>query len=173
MRNRILGGLCLLWLCGLTTVAQRPDSAFYQPRPQVPAHLRGIERAGGLYFYGAQRLRSPLSLEIPFQELNDAQVMRHFRTSRTFSTASQLVGFVPVIYLLARNRSFGFRSREYWVIYFGSIGASLGLTLAGNNQVRRAVNRYNQVLLQSRLGVSMAPLPTGQTALGVGWSGRF
>ncbi|GAB3918708.1 hypothetical protein [Larkinella terrae] len=152
-----------------TALAQRPaDSTFYRPGPAVPAHLKPIERSFGSYYYGGKRLRSPNSLEIPFNELNDPIVNRHFRTYRTFVVIGQVVAAVPLIYVLTRNRGTYTRSGEYWTVYFGSIGATLGLSLIGNSKVRKAVTEYNRSLANARFGFSIQPLPgTTQTAFGV------
>ncbi|GAB3319563.1 hypothetical protein GCM10027299_12170 [Larkinella ripae] len=152
-----------------TAAAQRPaDSTFYRSGRAIPAHLKPIERAYGAYFYGGKRLRSPNSLEIPFHELNDGLVNRHFRIFRTLSTVGQVVAVVPLIYVLTRSRNTYTRSGEYWTVYFGSIGVTLGLSLIGNTQVRKAVTQYNRTLATARFGFSAQPLPgTTRTAFGL------
>lgn len=162
----------LLLLCvGLlgTALAQRPaDSTFYRPNSGVPSYLKPIERSYGAYFYGGKRLRSANSLEIPFNELNDPAVNRHFRRYRTFVLVGQVVAAVPLVYVLTRNRGTYTRSGDYWAVYFGSIGATLGLTIIGNTQVRKAVTQYNRALANARFGFSAQPLPgTTRTAFGI------
>ncbi|WP_266363820.1 hypothetical protein [Tellurirhabdus rosea] len=170
--------ICIFFLAVLPAVrAQiRPDSL----ANRIPAHLRAIERApgstalGAVYYYGEQRLRSPFSLEIPFYELGDPEVRRQYRVFKTFNSISQLTALVPLGYLLFQPKNQRVRTREYWYVYIGSIVASVGLSIGGNVKVSQAVRRYNKVLLEKRLGVSMAPVPaTGRTAVGLGVSGRF
>ena len=176
MRHVLL--LTILFLIAQLSHAQRrpdDDTSHYRTIP-VPAHLLPIERAlgssslGSVYFYGGKKLSSPYSLEIPFYELNDPEVNHHFQAFRTITTISRLTAFIPLAYiLLSKNRSNG----TYWTVYGGSIGATLVLTLVGNSQVNKAVTRYNEMLRQPRLGMSVAPVPlTGQMALGAGiaWS---
>ncbi|WP_345269960.1 hypothetical protein [Nibrella viscosa] len=157
--------------------AQR-DTSHYRTVP-VPAHLRPIERAvgssalGSVYYYGGKRLTSPHSLEVPFYELDDPMVNRHYRNYRTWTTVSRLTAVVPLLYVFTRNTTARLNSREYWAIYFGSLGASLGFTIIGNTQVNKAVMRYNQMLRQSRLGVSAVPIPMGGQAVGLGYSRSF
>ena len=155
--------------------AQRPDdSTLYRPSAVVPAHLKPIERSYGAYFYGGKRLRSPHSMEIPFNELNDPAVNRHFRTFRTLATVGQAVAVVPLIYVLTRPRTTATRSGEYWTVYFGSIGVTLGLSLIGNTQVKKAVNAYNRSLANARFGLSVQPVNgTTQTALAIGLTKRL
>ena len=152
------------------------DTSHYRSVP-VPAHLLPIERAygssslGSVYFYGGKKLSSPYSLEIPFYELNDPTVTHHFKAFRTLTTVGRLTAFIPLAYiLLSKNNSNG----VYWTVYGGSIGATLVFTIIGNGHVNKAVTRYNEMLRQPRLGMSVAPRPlTGQTALGAGLAWSF
>ncbi|SOD95386.1 hypothetical protein [Spirosoma fluviale] len=152
------------------------DTAHYRAMP-IPAHLLPIERAygssslGSVYFYGGKRLSSPYSLEIPFYELNDPTVSHRFQTFRTLTTLSRLTALLPLAYiLLSSNRTGG----TYWTIYGGSIAASLTLSIVGNGQINKAVTRYNDLLRQPRIGMSLAPVPlTGSLAAGVGVSYGF
>ncbi|WP_421826290.1 hypothetical protein [Larkinella sp.] len=172
---RFFSVLLFCTLVGGVACAQRPaDSTFYRPGAAVPAHLKPIERSYGSYFYGGKRLRSPNSLEIPFNELNDPIVNRHFRTYRTFVLAGQVVALVPLVYVLTRNKGTYTRSGDYWAVYFGSIGATLGLSIIGNSQARKAVTQYNRALAAARFGFSAQPLPgTTQTAFGISLAQRL
>lgn len=147
------------------------DTVYYRSAP-IPRHLLPIERAGGtIYFYGGKRLSSPYSLEIPFYELNDPTVTHHFRTFRTLRTLSQLTSLATLAYLVfSPGRG---RDDAYWIVYGSSIAASLTLSVIGNRQVNKAVTRYNELLLQTRIGVATPLVPlTGQPAVGAGvaWS---
>ena len=152
------------------------DTSHYRTVP-VPTHLMPIERAygssslGSVYFYGGKRLSSPYSLEIPFYEIADPTVTHHFRVFRTMTTVGWLTALTPLAYVLfQRNRSSG----AYWTIYGGSIVASLTFSIIGTSQVNKAVTRYNELLRQPRLGLSVAPVPlTGQVAIGAGVAWRF
>lgn len=151
------------------------DTAHYRDEP-IPAHLMPVERAygssslGSVYFYGGKKLSSPYSLEVPFYELNDPTVTHHFQAFRTTTTLGRVVGLAPLVYILVRkNRNSG----TYWTVLGGSAAASLTFSIIGNSQVNKAVSRYNQMLRQPRVGLSVAPVPlTGQVAAGAGvvWS---
>jgi hypothetical protein len=174
-----------LWFVGLGTlpgIAQR-DTSFYRQTP-VPAHLRPIERAfgssafGSVYFYGGKRLTSASSLEVPFYELNDPLVNRHYRNFRTWTTVSRLIGFVPLIYFFTRQRTAGLNAGEYWSVYGGSVVVAVGAVVVGNSQVNKGVARYNTLLRQVprsdyRVGLSVAPTPLGTSAVGVGGAFEF
>lgn len=151
------------------------DTAHYRNEP-IPAHLMPVERAygssslGSVYFYGGKKLSSPYSLEVPFYELADPTVTHHFQTFRTMTTLGRFIGLAPLVYILVRkNRNSG----TYWTVLGGSAAATLTFSIIGNGHVNKAVTRYNQLLRQPRVGVSLAPVPlTGQVAAGAGlvWS---
>ena len=171
--------LATLLLLSLSTYAQRrrdDDTSHYRTVP-VPAHLLPIERGfgssslGSVYFYGGKKLSSPYSLEIPFYELNDPEVSHRFQTFRTMTTLGRLISVVPLAYtLLSQNASTG----TYWTVFGGSIAASVTFTIIGNSQVNKAVMRYNEMLRQPRLGLSVTSIPgVGQYAVGPGISWSF
>ena len=173
----------LLLVIMLTVVAcfahaqrQRADTGYYRTAP-IPAHLMPIERAagssslGGVYFYGGKKLSSPYSLEVPFYELNDPTVNHHFQTFRTMTTLGRVVGLAPLAYILLRKSR---NSGTYWTVLGASAAASLTFSIIGNRQVNKAVSRYNQMLRQPRVGMSVAPVPlTGQAAVGAGITWGF
>lgn len=154
---------------------QRADTGYYRTAP-IPAHLMPVERAygssslGSVYFYGGKKLSSPYSLEVPFYELADPTVTHHFQTFRTMTTLGRFIGLAPLVYILVRkNRNSG----TYWTVLGGSAAATLTFSIIGNGHVNKAVTRYNQLLRQPRIGLSLAPVPlTGQVAAGAGvvWS---
>lgn len=168
----------LLLLNNLASAQRRSDDTAHYRTVPVPGHLLPIERAygssslGSVYYYGGKRLSSPYSLEIPFYELNDPEVSHHFKMFRTLTTVSRLTAFVPLAYVLLQSNSYN--RGAYWTVYGGSIAASLTLLIIGNSQVQKAVTRYNEMLRQPRLGLSVAPIPlTGQVATGAAITWRF
>ncbi len=176
MQNVIV--LTILFFLSLTVQAQRrrsDDTSHYRTVP-IPAHLMPVERAygssslGSIYFYGGKKLSSPYSLEVPFYELNDPTVNHHFQTYRTLTTLGRLTAFIPLAYILLRNTQ---NNGTYWSVYGGTVAAALTLSIIGNGQVNKAVTRYNDLLRQPRMGISLDPVPlTGRTAVGAGvaWS---
>ncbi|MBC3783865.1 hypothetical protein [Spirosoma utsteinense] len=173
----LITGLSLLLFSNLTYAQrQRADTGHYRTEP-VPAHLMPIERAygssslGSVYFYGGKRLSSPYSLEIPFYEVGDPAITHHFKVFRTMTTLSRFTALLPLAYILIQNKR---NNGTYWSIYGGSIVASLTFSIVGNVQVNKAVTRYNELLRQPRVGLSVAPVPlTGRPAIGAGVAWRF
>jgi hypothetical protein len=151
------------------------DTSHYRNEP-IPDHLRPIERGygssafGSVYYYGGKRLSSPYSLEIPFYEINDPIVTHHFRTFRTLTSVSRLTSVATLVYIIFDRQ----RGGVYWTVYGGSIVASVALAMVANGHVNKAVTRYNELLRQPRVGLSVAPVPlTGQAAVGAGVSWKF
>ncbi len=182
MRLRFLLPLLLLLPTVTIHAQQRPtpttDTTFFKPS-LVPRHLKPIERGpgslgilGNTYYYGGRRLRSPSSLEIPFYELNDPNVIQHFRQARLFSTLGGILSVVPLLYLFTQRR---FSSNEYWTVYGVSVAGSLAFTLIGNGQIGKAVSAYNRRLAGvPSVGLSVVPtLPTQSVAVGPSVSWRF
>lgn len=89
------------------------------------------------------------------------------------TTLGRVVGVVPLaytLYTLLNNRG---STGAYWTVTGVSIAASVTFTIIGNSQVNKAVLRYNEMLRQPRLGLSITPVPgVGQYAVGPGitWS---
>jgi hypothetical protein len=167
-----------LLVCFLTSQAQQrrsDDTSHYRNEP-IPDHLRPIERGygssafGSVYYYGGKRLSSPYSLEIPFYEVNDPIVTHHFKSFRTLTSVSRLTSLATLVYIIFDRQ----RGGVYWTVYGGSIVASVALALVANGHVNKAVVRYNELLRQPRVGLSVAPVPlTGQAAIGAGVSLKF
>lgn len=184
--RRLLKISSTLWLVtflffSITSLAQRrrdDDTSHYRTEP-VPTHLLPIERAagssslGGVYYYGGKKLSSPYSLEIPFYELNDPDVSHHFQAFRTLTTLSRLTALVPLAYIILQSNK-SYNSGAYWTVYGSSVAASITLYIIGSSQVSKAVARYNGMLRQPRIGMTVAPVPlTGQVAVGAGVTWPF
>ncbi|WP_461137987.1 hypothetical protein [Spirosoma pomorum] len=172
--------LITLFLLGCFSAVQAQswrsdDTSHYRNEP-IPGHLSPIERGygssafGSVYYYGGKRLSSPYSLEVPFYEIDDPIVTHHFRTFRTMTSISRLTSVATLVYLLFDRQ----RGGVYWTVYGGSIAASVVLAVIGNGHVNKAVTRYNELLRQPRVGLSVSPVPlTGQAALGAGVAWEF
>jgi hypothetical protein len=169
MKQRTLFAYFCLFM-GIDSIyaqTQRPDSLFYKPFDS--SHLKPIViGANGRYYYGGQRLRSNYSLEIPFGELDDHEVNRYFKNSRTVRTVGSVVSALPGVYFLLAGRNGGISRQTFWVTYFGAIGVSLTTNLVANFQMRKAVNTYNSRLVRPQLGLSIQEMPHNTLALGVG-----
>ena len=89
------------------------------------------------------------------------------------TTLGRVVAIVPLAYTIITLLNNRVSSGAYWTVSGGSFAASNTFTIIGNSQVNKAVMRYNEMLRQPRLGMSITPVPgTGQFAVGPGitWS---
>ncbi|GAB3890521.1 hypothetical protein [Spirosoma agri] len=175
MKTHLLTVLLVLSSIAVTFAQRTDDTSHYRSVP-IPAHLLPIEHTaassfGAVYFYGGKRLSSPYALEVPFFELNDPMVNHHFRAFRTLTSISRLTSLATLAYVIFNKNG---RNSTYWIVYGSSIGASLTLAIIGNGHVNKAVTRYNELLRQPRVGMSIAPIPlTGKQAIGVGIAYKF
>jgi hypothetical protein len=169
MKKRCLLTSFLLFIClhSLSAQTQRPDTLLYKPLDS--SHLKPIiVTANGRYYYGGQRLRSNYSLEIPFGELDDPEVNRYFKNSRTIRTVGSVVSALPGIYYLIAGRNSGISRQTFWATYLGAVGVSLTANLIANFQMRKAVITYNSRLVRPRLGLSVQEMSNNSLAIGVG-----
>lgn len=163
--------LFVFFLGNPATKAQKPpaDSLYYRPLQRFDLKPIVIG-ANGRYYYGGIRLRRSSSLEIPFGELDDPDVNRHFKTYRRLNTAGVVLSFIPTVYFLAAAQAGTFNRRTYWQLYFGSIGGTLACTLWAEGQMRKAVSTYNLRLGKVNMGMVVEPLPTQSVLIGLGVS---
>lgn len=169
MKKRTLLAYLLVFICiqSLSAQIQRTDTLFYKPLDS--SHLKPIIiAANGRYYYGGQRLRSNYSLEIPFGEMDDPEVNRYFKNSRTIRTVGSVVSALPGIYFLVVGRNSGVSRQTFWATYVGALGVSLTANLIANFQMRKAVNTYNSRLVRPRLGLSVQEISNNSLAIGVG-----
>ena len=169
MKKRTLLAYLLVFICvhSLSAQTQRSDTLFY--RPLDSSHLKPIIiAANGRYYYGGQRLRSNYSLEIPFGEMDDPEVNRYFKNSRTIRTVGSVVSALPGVYFLVVGRNSGVSRQTFWATYVGALGVSLTANLIANFQMRKAVNTYNSRLVRPRLGLSVQEMSNNSLAVGVG-----
>ncbi|MFN8349602.1 MAG: hypothetical protein U0X91_31675 [Spirosomataceae bacterium] len=169
MKKRDLLTYFFLLIClhSLSAQTQNTDSSFYKPLDSY--QLKPITiAANGRYYYGGQRLRSNYSMEIPFGELDDPEVNRYFKNSRTIRTVGSVVSALPGIYYLVAGRNNGISRQTFWATYLGAIGVSLTANLIANVQMRKAVNTYNSRLVRPRFGLSVQEMPNNALAVGMG-----
>jgi len=169
MKKYVLGAYLLISCAVMSSYAQiqRSDTLFYKPFETI--HLKPIViGTNGRYYYGGQRLRSGYSLEIPFSDLDDPQVNRYFKNSRTIRTVGSVVSALPTIYFLLAGRNGGVSRQTFWTTYVASIGVSLTSNLVANGQMRKAVSTYNLRLARPKFGLSVQEMPNNRLAVGLG-----
>jgi hypothetical protein len=115
-------------------------------------------------------LNSYYSLEVPFFELNDAEVNFHYKKFKTFTAIGQAISFIPTIYILAnlnntRRQQSGYYTGTYLGIILASLGGSLACTFIGKSHIKKAAIKYNQAIGKDTLGFWQ--IKTDENSLGM------
>lgn len=173
---KMLLATCLFLGISLNTFAQK-DSSYYNPNiTRKLYYLKPLQKVGGVYFYGDRKLSGVNALEVPFFELNDAEVNHHYKNYKIFTGIGQAISFIPTIYILAnlnntRVRGSGYYTRTYLSIILASIGGSIVCTTIGKSHIKKAAIRYNQAIGQGN--VSYWQLKTDDNSLGMALKYNF
>jgi hypothetical protein len=160
----------------LSSFAQK-DSSYYNPNiTRKLYYLKPLQKVGGVYFYGDRKLSGVNALEVPFFELNDAEVNHHYKNYKVFTGIGQAISFIPTIYILAnlnntRVRQSGYYTRTYLSIILASIGGSIVCTTIGKSNIKKAAIKYNQTIGQNNLGSWQ--LKTDENSLGIALKYNF
>lgn len=127
-------------------------------------YLKPIEISPGpRYFYGGKPLKNGFAaLEIPLNEMNDAEIRKHMLSYRTTRTLGTIITTIPTIYFLTVGRQ-QYTSQTFTTFFLTSIGVSIGSTVIANSFARKAVKRYNFLIANTQVGLNVEPLPYQQT----------
>jgi hypothetical protein len=129
------------------------DSSYYNPNiVQKMYYLKPLQKANGSYYYGERRLNGYYALEVPFFELNDAEVNYHYQQFKTFNIIGQVISFVPTVYVIANINKPRTNLNNYLSILLGSLGASITCNIIGHSHIKKAAIKYNKALGQNNLG---------------------
>lgn len=160
----------LLFSLSFSVFAQK-DTSYYNPNiVRKIFYLKPLQKIGGNYFYGERKLRGFYALEVPFYELNNAEVNHHYQQFKTFTGIGSAISLIPTIYVLAtinnnRQRQSGFYSSNYLVVIFASLGGSIACNLVAKSHIKKAAIKYNQAIGKNNLGYFR--LHTDENSLGM------
>jgi hypothetical protein len=110
--------------------------------------LKPIAKQGFQYFYDLKRMRTPYALQMPLLAVEDERVRAHYRSFEVLDIAGDFLEFIPFIYLISDlnpGGSVGFQT--FFLLWLGSIGANLVLDLFAHRQLRKGIDRYNQLIV--------------------------
>ncbi len=167
----------LLLLVVLSNTFAQKDSSYYNPNiTRKLYYLKPLQKVNGVYFYGDRKLSGYNALEVPFFELNDAEVNYHYKKYKIFTGVGQAVSLIPTIYILAnlnntRVRQSGYYSTTYLSVILASLSGSIACNLIGKSHIKKAAIRYNQAIGQSNLGYWQ--LKTDDNSLGMALKYNF
>jgi len=134
--TRFIGALILLI----------PTALFGQRYQTI--ELKPITKQGWQYYYDLKRVSSPVALEIPLMALNDEEINRHFRASKTLRNVSYVISFAPLIYLFTLPSNGYADPTTFWLVVAGTLVAQLGIDVFRHIKLGKAVDRYNSLIFQ-------------------------
>lgn len=134
-----------------------PISLFAQRYKTV--ELKPITKQGWKYYYDLKKVSSPVALEVPLMALNDEEIMKSMKASKSLRSFSALISIAPFIYLFTVPSSNGYTDPTvFWIILGGTIATQVGLTALSHLKLEKAIDRYNTLIFQpssSSLGAQM------------------
>ncbi len=141
--------------------------------------LRGIIVEGDFlkdtYFYGTKKLNSPYDLTIPFMEIEDKEVDRLYKSYKTMRRLSSIAAFLPtfyVFYSLNGNNRSTYSNEFGWSLLGVSVAANVGFSMLSRVKIRKAINRYNELILNDDTPQSFHQMPA-MNLVSIGWKYKF
>ncbi len=145
--------LTTLLFLGLSFIGfAQKDTSYYNPNiTRKLYYLKPLQKINGVYFYGDRKLSGYNALEVPFFELNDAEVNHHYKNYKILTGVGQAISLIPTVYILAnlnntRNRQSGYYTGTYLSIIAASLGGTIACNLIGKSHIKKAAIRYNQAI---------------------------
>ena len=124
--------------------------------------LKPITKQGWNYAYDLNRVTSPDALQIPLMSLQDEEVNRYYKSSRTLRTVGGVITIIPFVYIVSLPRNSYVDSSTFWILIGGTILAQIGFEAWSHAKLGKAIDRYNILILK----------PSGQS-LGVQLTWKF
>lgn len=151
--------ILLIFSCfSLISIAQK-DTSYYNPNIiRKTYYLKALQKINGNYYYGERKLNGYYALEVPFFELNDAEVNYHYKRFKTFTNIGSVISIVPTVYFFttARNVVFGRYNKKtinnLLIVSLSSLTGSLVCNGIAKSHIKKAATKYNQALGQPKLG---------------------
>lgn len=110
--------------------------------------LKPMVKQGFSYFYDGKRVHGgAYGLQVPLLSLNDEEVNRHYRSFHIWQSVSAVTTIVPAVYLISLSGRQNINQEEFWIVFGGSLAASLGCQIVSNIKIRKGIDRYNTLIL--------------------------
>jgi hypothetical protein len=115
--------------------------------------LKPISNRGFQYYYDLLRLRTPYALQMPLLSIEDSEVTRRYQNFERLDRVGDFLGIVPVVFLFSEWNDGGSNAaRTFLWLLLGSIGGDLILDVFANHQLRKGIDRYNQLIVTPASG---------------------
>ena len=126
------------------------------------------------FIYDRQTIENPLALQIPMLQARDTEVNVEFLKFKQQRKLAQIVNFatfgVTVYSLFNREKV---SNELYWGTFAGTILVSGYLNIKSNIHLGKAINRYNEVVYQNKIGLIIDKSFQNQAVVGLGFSHNF
>lgn len=129
---------------------------------------------GTKFIYDRQTIENPLALQIPMLQVRDTQVNVEFLKFKQQRKTVQIVSLASTAFSLYTifNRE-KVSSEVYWGTFGGTVLLSGYLNIRSNQHLGKAINRYNEVIAENKIGLILDKSFHNQVVLGVGFSHSF
>ena len=126
------------------------------------------------FIYDRQTIENPLGLQIPMLQARDTEVNVEFLKFKQQRKAVQIVSLVSTglsLYTIFNREKVS--SELYWGSFAGTALISGYLNIKSNQHLAKAINRYNEVVSENKIGLILDKSFQNQAILGVGISHSF
>jgi hypothetical protein len=123
------------------------------------------------FSYGEMRFSNPEKLEIPIRSLGDETATKHYHRFKVYNATADVcavIMFASLGYGLveANNEGTNWENTPAYPVFAGAVVIGLATRLIGYSQLRRSINRYNEVL-GNKVNMSLINPVQGQMGLGL------
>lgn len=132
---------------------------------------------GDNFFYGNKKVNNAYALQIPLESLEDEEINEKFQAFKNTRTVGRVFTFIPLVYaaiLVGYNQPAGSGPDDvtgFVAVLLSSTVANVICIVVSNNQLRKAVDRYNLLIIdKNKLGFHLEPLPNNQQLVGFRFS---
>lgn len=110
--------------------------------------LKPITQQGWKYFYDLKKVSSPAALEVPLLAVEDEEVNRYLKASKTWKGVGSALTFIPLVYVLSLPRNQYVDPNTFWWVFGATIAAQLGIEAISHVKLGKAIDKYNYLIMQ-------------------------
>ena len=126
------------------------------------------------FIYDRQTIENPLALQIPMLQARDTEVNVEFLKFKQQRKLAQIVNLASLgitFYSLFNREKVS--NELYWGTFAGTVLVSGYLNIKSNIHLGKAINRYNEVVSQNKIGLMLDKSFQNQAVVGLGFSHSF
>jgi hypothetical protein len=93
-------------------------------------------------------VRTPYALQLPLLSIDDEETNARYRRFERLDLAGNLIFVVPTLFLFSEyNDNSVMAARTFMWLVVGTVGLDLTLDLIAHRQLRKGIDRYNQLIV--------------------------